>query len=103
VPVAADLHDEFAALGGAAGQRPGDFQVPPFDQDRLPEHLLRTARMLPAVEDLGHAPADTQLQMLDALGFQATAGWWMAEPDPGDDTATRLAHPFDCLTSSGRS
>lgn len=75
LPRKADLHHELAALGGAAGQRPGDFRVPPCDQDRLAERLLRSPGMLPAVEDRGHVPGDAQLAMLDRFGSRPDGAW----------------------------
>jgi hypothetical protein len=61
--VEADLHDELAALGGAAGQRPADAQEPLFDEDGLPERVLGAPGTLPVVEDLGHVPADARLEL----------------------------------------
>ena len=38
----ADLQDKLAALGRASGQRAGDAQQPPLDEDRLP--IVSSAR-----------------------------------------------------------
>ena len=43
-----------------------------------------------------------QLEMLDALRLQAQARRRMVEAKPGDDTATRLAHPFDSKPIRGQ-
>ena len=105
VPVRADFHDKLARHAGTAGQRPGDLKQPPFGHGGPPPGLLDAPGMLPAVEDLGDAPGDAELEVLDALGFQSRAagGWRRIEGDPGWDTGSSVVHPFDYLIRSGGS
>src|SRR5262249_26269616 len=77
VAVLGDLHDELAALGRAAGQRPGDLQPPPADYGCLSPQIPRPARMLPAAEDFGHHQAMPKVACSTSSGLRPQP--WMSD------------------------